>query len=1062
VFGINSSTGVVTVANNTNLVNATHPTIPITISVSGTTPSVTPGNFTINVAAINGPGLVVGTYGSTTASGWTTIGPSDGTLACACFTNIIYVSDSMGDDNRDGSTPTFVDDNTTAQFVLSANHTASAGAIYSDGTNSFTVASAISAAKFIQMTSRTGTPGASGTLTRTGGSSGDATMVFTASTPGIHGPVKTLIKGAGGTGPGPYDHDNTGVGNGDGTGLGTIGNWHTAGAGNGFALRNGKPDWLLLRMGDTFVGQTFETAYSTPGSTDNFGKGGFSEQEPLVVSSYDEAVPATTPDLPSGARARPIVLVPGATSAYAAMQGAGNMHLYEGRSGITIQGGGSAGYVVVMGIDFYNAQRDPSSVLGSQTYVGFANVADGISAVFFTSGKIGILVEDIRSRFNFAGVANSGSLPTMKDVNVRRNEIDHCYNVASGFSVGIVLDFIDALGGPISPGFTMEENVIDLCGWYQNFSPGSGSTRQRNVYIQNTSVFGYRRGNTSTRSASENFQFRSGGVIDNNFTWAGSYGFDVGHPEGDLALSSNTVVTNNVVMAPDSPFATNYGVGINFLNSNDVSATNNILADQNSAETSLGWYAQTDAYLGIANNLTISNPGSGGTDGTYGCIGGVGTLTGGHGSGTTSTYAITVSGGILSDWQLQEPTGSVDYEVGDVLTPIANFPSINTAGTSLSAAGSGGTLGTYGATFAPPYCSYDPSTPGAGAVDGVALTNFSGSMAGSGARARFTVSNPFTGITRALNGGTGFYEATATTTVPHGIGVGTSIFVTGITPSVYDGTWTTIAGTTGSTIKWSLGAAMDPGAVTVPGALYSGSGGVGFVTDWGIVGTGSGYQVGDVLTASFGGISGVRLTVNQVANLSGWTVTIASTTSSGVHNLSFTDNLVFNWPSGGPPTNGDAGGTHDSPGGVPGSGAANIWTPNTNCPAAQFTGVITGTNTLTTSALVNGTIAIGQNLAGPGVTASTTITGGSGTSWTVSPNQTAASTTMYSYTCTPTTVFPHPENTVETYAASLGLTASIDGYMNAATANAKWNWNPALTANNGINPYIRHGFGMTP
>jgi hypothetical protein len=69
---------------------------------------------------------------------------------------------------------------------------------------------------------------------------------------------------------------------------------------------------------------------------------------------------------------------------------------------------------------------------------------------------------------------------------------------------------------------------------------------------------------------------------------------------------------------------------------------------------------------------------------------------------------------------------------------------------------------------------------------------------------------------------------------------------------------------------------------------------------------------------------------------------------------------------------------------------------------------------------------------------------------------------MYSYTCTPTTVFPHPENTVETYAASLGLTASIDGYMNAATANAKWNWNPALTANNGINPYIRHGFGMTP
>ena len=46
-FTINSSTGVVTVLNNTALTPGN--TLPITITVSGVAPSVPPGNFTINV-----------------------------------------------------------------------------------------------------------------------------------------------------------------------------------------------------------------------------------------------------------------------------------------------------------------------------------------------------------------------------------------------------------------------------------------------------------------------------------------------------------------------------------------------------------------------------------------------------------------------------------------------------------------------------------------------------------------------------------------------------------------------------------------------------------------------------------------------------------------------------------------------------------------------------------------------------------------------------------------------------------------------------------------------------
>lgn len=57
-----------------------------------------------------------------------------------------------------------------------------------------------------------------------------------------------------------------------------------------------------------------------------------------------------------------------------------------------------------------------------------------------------------------------------------------------------------------------------------------------------------------------------------------------------------------------------------------------------------------------------------------------------------------------------------------------------------------------------------------------------------------------------------------------------------------------------------------------------------------------------------------------------------------------------------------------------------------------FTGAISGA-TLTASA-VTGTIAIGQVVYGAGLTAGTTITGGSGTTWTVSPSQTVASRAM--------------------------------------------------------------------
>jgi len=70
--------------------------------------------------------------------------------------------------------------------------------------------------------------------------------------------------------------------------------------------------------------------------------------------------------------------------------------------------------------------------------------------------------------------------------------------------------------------------------------------------------------------------------------------------------------------------------------------------------------------------------------------------------------------------------------------------------------------------------------------------------------------------------------------------------------------------------------------------------------------------------------------------------------------------------------------------------SAATWTDNTSTGSASITGYIAAT-TLTVSSVVSGVLAIGQTIAGAGVTTGTTITGGSGTTWTVSVSQTVGS-----------------------------------------------------------------------
>jgi len=84
----------------------------------------------------------------------------------------------------------------------------------------------------------------------------------------------------------------------------------------------------------------------------------------------------------------------------------------------------------------------------------------------------------------------------------------------------------------------------------------------------------------------------------------------------------------------------------------------------------------------------------------------------------------------------------------------------------------------------------------------------------------------------------------------------------------------------------------------------------------------------------------------------------------------------------------------------PGSVGGDTWNGNSNAyvtPRCTFTGSISGTALTVSGSVTGDPIFIGQTVKGTGVTTNTTITAGSGTSWTVDTSQTTASTTITAF-----------------------------------------------------------------
>lgn len=319
--------------------------------------------------------------------------------------------------------------------------------------------------------------------------------------------------------------------------------------------RDGFPDWVLLKRGETWNEHDIELIS---------GRG---RLEPFLLSTYgDYADP------------RPLVKT-----------GSSN----------GINGGGNTRNAVVVGIEFIAQYRDPSD----PEYRGMAPATPfGIN--FWTDTDevtSGILIEDCKfsffhnNKFNTFGGIRHGDI---WDITLRRNVIVDNWSPDDEHSQGM---WVTSAGLEGNSGLFMEENILDHNGWLvQGTSPGtSGDNGQatiynHNLYFNRVANSTYVR-NISIRPSSQHHKTTStidadypGGymtnvVWDDNFYIDGETVIEVaGNPPFDsIPWTTDVVIQNNVAtdLGRSHPTGRTLGWGLQLQSHNNLRVRDNLLVN---------------------------------------------------------------------------------------------------------------------------------------------------------------------------------------------------------------------------------------------------------------------------------------------------------------------------------------------------------------------------------------------------------------------------------------------------------------------------------------------------
>jgi hypothetical protein len=348
-------------------------------------------------------------------------------------------------------------------------------------------------------------------------------------------------------------------------------------------LRMGYPDQLLLNRGDAW--------YETVGFRTISGR---DANDPLLISSY-------------GTGARPQIRTNSTTAG----------------SGFMIQKftNGTAAHVYIIGIDFYDSAKDPTS----SDYVGrssdFAtNNNYNITAIEWLTIATDVLVEDCYFHFLAGGMTFQGDgTSVMTGIQLRRNVITDQYATAGKLSQGIFI-------GGLSGANLFEENIFDHNAWDPAgaavsvdpadvfnhaiyIADSQGITVQNNTFLTDSSL------SLKFVNYGSVFATMTGMVAYNNFFYEGEIGIS-------LAAGSTTIpcyTSGGCIIAPSisfnvlsqtnqaTPTGRQIGWGMTLGGVNGATVSNNLMTDLSYSTNTYG-IIQSDVATGAASgNNTYSN-----------------------------------------------------------------------------------------------------------------------------------------------------------------------------------------------------------------------------------------------------------------------------------------------------------------------------------------------------------------------------------------------------------------------------------------------------------------------
>ncbi|MEY3161232.1 MAG: hypothetical protein RIT25_1223 [Planctomycetota bacterium] len=309
------------------------------------------------------------------------------------------------------------------------------------------------------------------------------------------------------------------------------------------ALRAGYPDWLLLKRGDTWTGQTLV-----------WNKSGRSAAEPIVMAAYGDG-------------ARPRIRHNQGTTALAHYNGS----------------------TVMRHVWFMNLDIEPASYDGSTNTVGLCLLGPCQD----------ILVEDVRFRGNSDNLVIQAVGGRHDNFRMRRCQIldAHCNGFAH--SQGGFFSYVDNL--------LIEECLFDMNGWLEGVSYANATIFNHNIYIQYDCGPATVRRCILANSSATGAMMRSAGVCEDNLILRNPVGVLMGTAGTTAAANFRAVARNNVLLdARDINASTPRGMGITIEGTRDSIVEGNLIAHQVTGNMHWAFWIGASSSVPITN-LRIAN-----------------------------------------------------------------------------------------------------------------------------------------------------------------------------------------------------------------------------------------------------------------------------------------------------------------------------------------------------------------------------------------------------------------------------------------------------------------------